>query len=137
MPRSDEPDNQSAATACPCGSSNPYAQCCEPIHRGTAATSAEALMRSRYSAFCLNLTEYIERSWHSSTRPGPEDEQGEKPRWIGLRIQRHEIVDADRAIVEFTARYKLRGRVFSLHEISRFVRENGHWFYLDGTFPRR
>lgn len=97
-------------------------------------------MRSRYSAFCLNLPEYIERSWHSSTRagrPSAEDDEGEKPRWIGLRVTRHEIVDHEREIVEFTARYKLRGRVFLMHEISRFVREDGHWFYLDGTFPRR
>jgi SEC-C motif domain protein len=95
-------------------------------------------MRSRYSAFYMNLPEYIERSWHSSTRASrPAEEQGDKPRWIGLRVTRHEIIDHEREIVEFTARYKLRGRVFLIHEVSRFVREDGHWFYLDGTFPRR
>jgi SEC-C motif-containing protein len=95
-------------------------------------------MRSRYSAFCLDLPEYLERSWHSSTRPGHTTTENEpvKPRWIGLRIKRHETIDDDHALVEFAARYKVGGRVFVLHEISRFVRENGHWFYVDGVFPR-
>jgi SEC-C motif-containing protein len=127
-------------TPCPCGGNNDYAQCCEPLHKGAPAADAEALMRSRYSAFALNLLEYIERTWHSSTRPphvDAENDRSEKPRWVGLRIKRYEIIDADRAIVEFTARYKLAGRVSALHEIGRFVRENGQWFYLDGTFPRR
>lgn len=95
-------------------------------------------MRSRYSAFCLDLHDYIARSWHSSTRPArPGDEPGApKPRWIGLKVKRHEVIDDDHAIVEFVARYKLRGRVAALHEISRFVREGEHWYYVDGEFPR-
>lgn len=133
----DEPGTQ-PTTTCPCGSNKDYAQCCEPLHKGEPASSAEALMRSRYSAFALNLMEYLERSWHASTRPKRVSEDGNaKPRWIGLRIKRHEEIDADRGVVEFSARYKLGGRVFTIHEISRFVRENGHWFYLDGTSPRR
>ena len=104
------------------------------------SNSAEALMRSRYSAFALSLPDYIESSWHSSTRPKKnpaETDTGAKPQWTGLRIKRHEVIDDDRAIVEFSARYKLAGRVFTLHETSRFVRETSHWFYLDGTHPRR
>lgn len=139
MPQTDIPDTQ-LADACPCGSNKDYAQCCGPLHKGEAASSAEALMRSRYSAFCLNLPEYLERSWHSSTCPkgiAAENAAAVKPHWMGLRIKRHEIIDNDHAIVEFSARYKLRGRVSVVHEISRFVRENGHWFYVDGRFPRR
>lgn len=97
-------------------------------------------MRSRYSAFVLNLPEYIERTWHSSTRPkqvGAESGDADRARWMGLRIKRHEVIDPDHAIVEFQARYEARRRVSVLHEVSRFVRENGHWFYLDGTFPEQ
>jgi SEC-C motif-containing protein len=96
-------------------------------------------MRSRYSAFAMDLHDYIASSWHSSTRPADLDKAaaGAKPQWIGLRIKRHKIVDDDRAIVEFSARYRIEGRVAVLNEISRFVRENGHWYYLDGKFPRR
>jgi len=132
--------NAHSATRCPCGSNKEYAQCCEPLHQGAPASSAEALMRSRYSAFAMNLLDYIDRSWHSSTRPkpgGPEGGDANRTRWMGLRIKRHEVIDANRAIVEFSARYEARGRVSVMHEVSRFVLENGHWFYIDGTFPRR
>lgn len=135
-----EPVTSQRPATCPCGSTKEYAQCCEPLHKGEPASSAEALMRSRYSAFYLNLPEYLERSWHKSTCPKnlvAENAAAVKPRWMGLRIKRHDPVDSDHAIVEFTARYKLRGRISVVHEVSRFVRENGHWFYLDGTFPRR
>jgi SEC-C motif-containing protein len=88
----------------------------------------------------MNLTEYLERTWHGSTRPKsihPDGNESTRPRWMGLRVKRHEVIDADREVVEFTVRYKLNGRVFTMHEVSRFVRENGNWLYLDGTHPRR
>jgi len=127
-----------AKNICPCGGKQTYQQCCAPLHNGAAARDAEALMRSRYSAFALGLGEYIQRSWHSSTRPADtradaqDNNAAVKQQWIGLQIKRHELIDADHARVEFIARYKINGRAFALHEISRFVRENGHWFYIDG-----
>ncbi len=121
-----------ADSRCPCGSDKPYAHCCELLHCGASAPSAEALMRSRYAAYALGLDAYIRRSWHASTRPPAQElANAEKPRWIGLQIKRHEPSDADHAIVEFSARYKINGRAFVMREISRFVREDGHWFYLD------
>ncbi len=90
-------------------------------------------MRSRYSAFALGLDDYIQRSWHASTRPPASAAEREPLRWIGLAIKRHQQADDAHAIVEFVARYKINGRAFALHETSRFVRENGHWFYLDGA----
>lgn len=94
-------------------------------------------MRSRYSAFALRLDDYIQRSWHASTRPAPsETGVDEKQRWIGLQIKRHQPIDSEHALVEFSARYKINGRAFVLHEISRFVRESGHWFYVDGEILR-
>lgn len=123
-----------ATALCPCGSNKAYAQCCEPLHRGAPAAHAEALMRSRYSAYALGLDEYIQRSWHPSTRPLQEAiRERDKPQWIGLQIKHREALDDDRAVVEFIARYKINGRALLLHEISRFVRENGHWFYVDGV----
>jgi len=122
---------------CPCGSGKTYAACCELLHNGAPAASAEALMRSRYSAFALNLPEYLQRSWHSSVRTTERDSAAlddnlNKMRWLRLQIKRHEANGDDRAIVEFIAHYKIAGRAYALHEISRFVREDGHWFYVDG-----
>ncbi|THF66464.1 hypothetical protein E6C76_06380 [Pseudothauera nasutitermitis] len=122
---------------CPCESGQPYADCCGPAHDGRRPpTSAEALMRSRYSAFALGRADWLLASWHASTRPATLDlAEDPAPKWIGLRVLRHEQRDENHAIVEFVARYRLGGRAARLHELSRFVREDGHWYYVDGD-PR-
>ena len=128
--------NTQALTACPCGSKRPYAECCGPFHDGEAAPTAEALMRSRYTAYALQREAYVLDTWHASTRPPSLDlHQDVATRWLGLEIRRHQATGADSALVEFVARYKIAGRAFRLHEISRFVREDGGWYYVDGTFP--
>jgi SEC-C motif domain protein len=113
-----------------------YEACCGIFHGGTAAPTAEALMRSRYSAYVRQLEAYLLATWHASTRPSPplldQKEKHENPRWLGLEIKRHEMTGTDSAIVEFVARHKIGGRAHRLHEISRFVREDGLWFYVDG-----
>ncbi|HEY0501892.1 MAG TPA: YchJ family metal-binding protein [Lysobacter sp.] len=122
---------------CPCGRARPYAQCCGPLHAGAPAPDAEALMRSRYSAYVLGDAAYLRASWHRDTRPD-ELELGDAAatRWLGLDVKRHVAVDADHATVEFVARYRVGGApAVRLHELSRFVREDGRWYYLDGTFP--
>ncbi len=127
-------------TACPCGDSGkPYAACCERYLEGSEpAPTAEALMRSRYAAYTLLKEEYLLATWHASTRPASLGLAGEAPtKWIGLDVKRHEQQDADHAIVEFVARYKVNGRAFRLHEVSRFVREDGQWFYVDGDVAQR
>lgn len=92
-------------------------------------------MRSRYSAFVLKLEPYLLASWHPSTRPAALDLASEPAtQWLELAIKRHEQVDETRALVEFVARYKVNGRAHRLHEVSRFIREDGRWFYLDGEF---
>lgn len=123
--------------ACPCGSGRAYDACCGPAHRGIAADSAQALMRSRYSAYVLGDVDYLLASWHASTRPAAlATEPG--TRWLGLDVRRHAMTGADTATVEFVARYKLGGApAVRLHEVSRFVREDGRWYYLDGDFPGR
>lgn len=90
-------------------------------------------MRSRYSAYTLQNTAYLNATWHPSTRPNNldlPDQAGTK--WLGLTVKQHEIIDANHAKVEFVARYKLAGRAHRLHEISRFERVDGRWFYVDG-----
>jgi SEC-C motif-containing protein len=55
-----------------------------------------------------------------------------QPQWLGLTLKSHTLQDNDHATVEFVARYKLNGRAFRLHELSRFVRVDGRWLYVDG-----
>jgi SEC-C motif-containing protein len=89
-------------------------------------------MRSRYSAYVHGFGPYLLDSWHVSTRPqGPLIfEPGLK--WLGLQIMRSAHTSPDHAEVEFVARSQLGGRAHRLHENSRFVREAGRWFYVDG-----
>ena len=127
-----------AATApCPCGSPRAYGECCGALHAGAPAADAEALMRSRYSAFVVGDRDYLLQSWHPSTRPAQLDlEAPGTLRWLGLEVRRHWRIDADHAEVEFVARSKAGGRPATrLHEISRFVCEAGRWYYVDGHFP--
>lgn len=121
-------------SACPCGSGRPYAACCGRLHAGAeAAPTAEALMRSRYSAYVMGLEPYLLATWHASTRPASLDLAGEAgTKWLGLEIKRRQTLDDCHATVEFVARYRIAGRGHRLHEISNFVREDGHWFYVDG-----
>ncbi len=121
------------ASPCPCGNPLPYATCCGRWHAGEAAPTAEALMRSRYSAFVLGLSDYLLDTWHASTRPAAIEPNEPGLKWLGLQVKRHTPLDADHAEVEFIARSKLGGRAHRLHETSRFVREGGRWYYVDGT----
>jgi len=90
-------------------------------------------MRSRYTAYTQGDAAYLLATWHPATRPESlQLDETPQPQWIGLTVKRHEIQDAEHAIVEFVARYKINGRAFKLHEISRFVRENGRWYYVEG-----
>jgi len=119
---------------CACGSGRAATDCCARLHAGEPAATPEALMRSRYSAYVFGRKDYLLETWHSSTRPAglPPDEAGLK--WLGLEVRRCTLPDPDHGTVEFVARSKLGGRAHRLHETSRFVRENGRWFYLDGDF---
>lgn len=124
---------------CPCGRGRPYADCCGPLHAGASAPDAEALMRSRYSAYVLGDAAYVSASWHPDTRPADLDlGDGTSTHWLGLEVKRHVPVDADHATVEFVARYRTGGApAVRLHELSRFERIDGRWYYVDGTFPAR
>ena len=86
-------------------------------------------MRSRYSAYGLGLLDYLLATWHASSSPG--DLELPPVKWLGLEV-RHAQAAGDAGVVEFVARCKEGGRAQRLHETSRFVRENGRWYYIDG-----
>ena len=90
-------------------------------------------MRSRYSAFVLGRDAYLLATWHASTRPDALDAPPPGLRWLGLEVRRHQAQDAEHAQVEFVARHQIGGRATRLHETSRFVRDGGRWFYVDGN----
>jgi SEC-C motif-containing protein len=125
--------------ACPCGSGGAFTACCGPFLAGAAAPpTAEALMRSRYTAFVRGDADYLLATWHVDTRPAALDlEPGLT--WLGLRIVEVAQGGADDAIgtVEFVARCKRGGRAQRLHERSSFVRSAGRWVYLRGFDPGR
>ncbi len=123
-----------SAAPCPCGRAAPLAACCGRYldHWDDApAPDAESLMRSRYTAFVHERADYLRATWHASTRPDTLDfEPG--ARWLGLEVRDHRSTGPDSAEVEFVARYRVGGRAVRLHERSRFVREGGRWYYVDG-----
>lgn len=119
---------------CPCGLGQAYAACCgRYIDRAAVAPTAEALMRSRYSAYVCGDAKYLLHTWHASTRPQAVDAE-RAVKWLGLEILMTEAGgDGDaQGAVEFVARYKVNGKAYRLHERSRFVKEDGQWFYVDG-----
>lgn len=117
---------------CPCLSGLPFAECCEPLHRGDAiAPTAEQLMRSRFSAFAVGDADHLLATWHPSTRPAAL-ELDPAVRWFRL-----DIIDRaaggpldTRGEVEFEAYWRSPDDRGSHRERSRFVREAGRWFYL-------
>jgi Uncharacterized protein conserved in bacteria len=120
---------------CPCGNSTGYQRCCGPLHAGAAAATAEALLRSRYSAYVMQRADYLLATWHPDTRPNALSlaAQHPAPTWLGLEIRTRHVIDAGHVTVEFVARYRLGGgRAQRQHEISRFVREGARWYYVDG-----
>ena len=124
----------SSSLPCPCGHVATYLQCCGRWHDGPlrlAAPDAELLMRSRYSAYVLGRHDYLLDTWHPRTRPPSLGADPPGLRWLGLDVRRHVPVDDSHATVEFVARSKLAGRAARMHEISRFERLDGRWFYVD------
>jgi len=122
---------------CPCGSGNSYEKCCEPYLTGRShPPSAEQLMRSRYVAYSQKNNQYILDTWHPSTRPDdatPAEHYDVE--WRGLQILGTELGKAgdERGIVEFRARYRAKGETGGLDESSEFIKEDGRWYYVDGS----
>ena len=125
---------------CPCGRKTAkarplaYADCCGRYIEHwdeQPAPDAESLMRSRYSAFVQENASYLLATWHASQRPLQLDFEA-STKWLGLEIKDFQVTGQDSAEVEFVARYRMDGRAVRMHERSRFVREDGRWYYVDG-----
>ena len=124
-----------APRRCPCGTGLPYAECCGRLHDGTAAAgTAEQLMRSRYSAFAIGDAAYLLATWHPTTRPASL-ELDRSVRWTGLDVLTSTGggLLAREGTVEFRAWYVLDRVTGAQHEVSRFLRDDGAWRYLDGA----
>jgi len=121
---------------CRCGSGVVYLQCCAPFHTGDKlAPTAEALMRSRFSAYCLHNAAYLLATWDARTRPMTLSFAGDQPCWQSLdivRTQQGRTKDS-KGKVEFNAFYTEGGQRWCLNERSRFVKAGGRWFYVDGV----
>jgi SEC-C motif-containing protein len=122
---------------CPCGSGAVLAACCGPYLAGHAwPETAEALMRSRYTAYALGDAHWLRETWHPATR---RMDMGIDPevRWLGLEVLATEDGGQEdtQGLVEFVARYKLGGRAHRLRERSRFRRRDGRWLYVAGDLP--
>ena len=121
---------------CPCTSGFTWEDCCGPILAGERpAPTAEALMRSRFSAFATGDRDHLLHSWHPRTRPRSLD-LDESMRWYRLDIEstsKGSLFDTT-GEVTFTAYYRIKGDgAGTLHEHSRFERLDGNWVYVDGV----
>ncbi|HTB63955.1 MAG TPA: YchJ family protein [Opitutales bacterium] len=120
---------------CPCGSGLAYDACCGPIIAGSPAATAEALMRSRYSAYVQHAYAHLGSTLSAEQRKDYSADDAkrwaESSEWLGLTINRTEQGGpADTAgLVEFTARYKVEGKEQEHHEVALFSREEGKWVY--------
>ncbi|WP_241572997.1 YchJ family protein [Rosenbergiella nectarea] len=124
---------------CPCGSLSPLERCCDPLIQGNSqALTAEHLMRSRYTAYALHAFPYIVKTWHTSSRHAELaqllEHDSVDTQWQGLTIcETHAGRAVDEAYVTFFARYTSDQQPGWIYETSRFVRENNHWYYIDGV----
>ena len=127
----DEQPSTPAADRCPCGRAS-YDTCCGPLHRGDKqATTAEQLMRSRYSAFARNDDAYLLRTWDTRTRPR-RITFDPAMRWLRLDVldvSGGGLLDTEGA-VEFDAHFLEHDRRSVLHERSLFVKAGGRWTYV-------
>lgn len=130
--------------SCPCGADAPFAEHCEPLLDGAPAATAEALMRSRYTAYVrlqqddARAADHLWRTWHPRTRPGTV-EPSPGLRWTGLEVLAAEAGgEGDTSgLVEFVARWESGEREHrqtgELRERSEFSRRGGRWVYVAAT----
>ncbi|MCU7839825.1 MAG: SEC-C domain-containing protein [Candidatus Thiodiazotropha sp. (ex Lucinoma annulata)] len=125
--------------ACYCGSGVAYENCCEPILDGTTkAMTAEVLMRARYSAFAAHKAEFLHQSLHPDHRHDHDIEAtrrwSENAQWMNLQVVELKggTETDEEGSVEFIATYKEKGVVRPHHEISRFLKQDGDWYFVDG-----
>lgn len=125
-------------STCPCGSGSDFDTCCGLYLRGERqAPTAEALMRSRYTAYARSDWAYLAKTWHPSKERDIKrirNAQATGLEWTSLEIKSTEAGGADdvEGAVEFVAHYRLNDQMGELRELSRFRKEHGVWYYLMG-----
>lgn len=122
-------------TPCPCGSGQALEACCGPIIEGAPATSPEALMRSRYSAYALGRIEHLDRTHAPEIRGDFNRAEAERTareiEWLGLDVLRASE-SGDTGSVEFSIRFRRDGQDMTQHETATFRRIEGRWLYAKG-----
>ena len=124
-----------SSTNCLCNSDLPYDLCCEPLHTGKShALTAKALMRSRFTAYAMHNEMYLLQTWDPVSRPEAIDFSKETGEWTHLDIisTKKGLAKDNKGIVEFKAYFTQGGEEQVMTETSRFIKKQGHWFYLDG-----
>ena len=119
---------------CPCCSGIIYSECCQPYHQGALPTTAEKLMRSRYSAYAFCLPDYLIDTTHPTKRKSLNKDEivdwSKENKWLKL-----EILKAAKSMVEFKAHFEDQdGTTHIHHELSTFTLDKGKWFYVKGSF---
>ena len=128
---------------CPCGSGREYSACCEPYIRGKAkAPTAEALMRSRYTAYAEHEIDYIIKTCEDRGKKNIDYKStrdwSEQSKWLGLNIitvEKGAVSDID-GTVEFEATYEKEGKKEVHRETAKFRKEKDEWLYVEGVFPQ-
>ena len=133
-----KPQLPAADAPCPCGSKKPLENCCQPFIQGTASpTTAEQLMRSRYTAHLLLAIDYLWATWSPEQRLRSSQADirawAESCDWLGLQViaTRQGGASDDKGTVEFIALFRQQGQVHQHHEVSQFKKVLGKWFYVD------
>lgn len=126
---------------CPCGSALEYSLCCQRYLSGAeSAPTPSQLMRSRYTAFVKKDADYLVRTWHPSCNAQTFRQDlaasFEHTEWLGLTLfAADQGQSPDEGFVSFVARFHEHSKRSALIERSRFLKENGQWYYIDGTRP--
>ncbi|WP_194435892.1 YchJ family protein [Vibrio fluminensis] len=126
---------------CPCGNASNYETCCQPIHQEHAnAHTPEQLMRARYSAHTLGLVDFVINTYHSSCNAEQQRQaiaDSVHSDWVALEVlNSSDGSHDDEGFVTFKAFFNDDGKQYCLEERSRFLRENGLWYYIDGEYPQ-
>ena len=122
---------------CPCGSGQKYKKCCRRFHKGALAPDALTLMKSRYSAYAVGYARYIIETTHETCPEYDKDQKKWKEEILAFsrhtRFEKLEIVAYDAGEKEAFVHFKAHLSSGVLEEKSRFVKENGRWYYKEGT----
>lgn len=116
---------------CPCNPEKDYKNCCQKAHTNiNTVSTADQLMRSRYSAFVLANIDYLQKSHHSSTRPSKKEKKEIEVWTKSVNWLKLEVLNSTTNTVEFKAFFMENGAINAIQENSKFCKENGYWVYL-------